>query len=427
MVRPGEANGAGLRFVTGRVSFEVTEEDVRRLAGMIAIAALAVALVPRIAFASSAGCGRRARSIFLRNSCCASSASLRTAVHRSPPPTAIASASLRCAISRCEPRPQNLAATFEREPASLPTFASARAGRFVAADGNGFDLAQSVRASLLRSNLRFAVTPQSDDDATISRADDAARLSATTFTAGEYQPVAPVTLVSSRSGAFSLGGLVQGAPPAVAASSALAFGESAIVPGSAGSSATIPTAVHLGPLKFTTRLESASMAAPSVGLNDNVAGAGANLDVRAGARTLTFGLSSDYERLTRSDSSGLAPAALGDSSSWQLPGTDVPLAVPNYADVSKVSLGAGVAVPVVSGLTLNLDYAADRMFGGYGLPGLANLDTIDNSYGGKLTFQIPHSSSTLSISARQLRYQDGLIPVNTSTETLEDVNFTVKF
>lgn len=169
------------------------------------------------------------------------------------------------------------------------------------------------------------------------------------------------------------------------------------------------------------------MAAPSVGLNDNVTGAGANLDVRAGTRTLTFGLSSDYERLTRSDSSSLAPAALGGSSSWQLPGTDVPLAVPNYADVSKVSLGAGVAVPVVSGLTLNLDYAADRMFGGYGLPGLANLDTIDNSYGGKLTFEIPNSSSTLSISARQLRYQDGLIPVNTSTETLEDVNFTVKF
>ena len=169
------------------------------------------------------------------------------------------------------------------------------------------------------------------------------------------------------------------------------------------------------------------MAAPSVGLNDNAAAAGANIDVRAGARTLTFGVSSDYERVTRNDASGLTPAALGDASTWQLPGAAVPLAVPNYADMSKVSLGAGVAVPVLNGLTLNLDYAADRMFGGYGLPGLANLDTIDNSYGGKLTFEIPHSSSTLSISARQLRYLDGLIPVNTSTQTREDVNFTVKF
>ena len=44
------------------------------------------------------------------------------------------------------------------------------------------------------------------------------------------------------------------------------------------------------------------------------------------------------------------------------------------------------------------------MFGGYGLPGVTNLDAIDNSYGGKLTFEIPHSSSTLSISARQLHY-----------------------
>lgn len=131
--------------------------------------------------------------------------------------------------------------------------------------------------------------------------------------------------------------------------------------------------------------------------------------------------------MTRSDSSGLTPATLGDASSWQLPGAGVPLAVPNYANMSKVSLGAGVAVPVLSGLTLNLDYAADRLFGGYGLPGVSNLDTIDNSYGGKLTFQIPNSSSTLSVSARQLRYLDGLIPVNTSTETREDVNFTVKF
>jgi hypothetical protein len=399
---------------------------VRRLVGMIAIAALAVALAPCIALASPQNAG--ARSFDLR-----SQLMLRVFGESSDGGASLAAAygdrisesPLRDLALRAAPAESS--ATFERQPASSPTFSSARAGRFVAADGSGFDLAQSVRASLLRSNLRFAVTPQSDDDATISRGADAARLSATTFTAGEYQPVAPVTLVSSRSGAFLLGGLIQGAPPAVAASSALAFGESASVPGSAGSSAAIPTAVHLGPVKFTTRLESASMAAPSVGLNDNVTGAGANLDVRAGTRMLTFGLSSDYERLTRSDSSSLAPAALGGSSSWQLPGTDVPLAVPNYADVSKVSLGAGVAVPVVSGLTLNLDYAADRMFGGYGLPGLANLDTIDNSYGGKLTFEIPHSSSTLSISARQLRYQDGLIPVNTSTETLEDVNFTVKF
>ena len=48
-------------------------------------------------------------------------------------------------------------------------------------------------------------------------------------------------------------------------------------------------------------------------------------------------------------------------------------------------------------------------------------------YGGKLTFAIPHSSSSLSISACQYRYQDNIAPANTFHQTREDVNFTVKF
>ncbi len=206
----------------------------------------------------------------------------------------------------------------------------------------------------------------------------------------------------------------------------MAFGSATAPAGAAGSSTLVPAAVHLGPLQFTTRLESASLAAPALSLNDNAYGAGANFDVRAGARKLNVDVSSNYERLTRNDATGLSAPAIG-STSWQLPSADTPLVVPNYANMSKVSVGAAVAVPVVNGLTLNLNYAADRMFGGYGMPGLTNLDATDNSYGGMLTFQIPHSSSTLSISARQLRYEDNLIPANTSTQTREDVNLTVKF
>jgi hypothetical protein len=318
-------------------------------------------------------------------------------------------------------------AALERAGAS-PMFTSARDEHdaVAASGGDSFDLAQAIRSTLLRSNVHFTVAPPAGEDA-LQKTGDAAGAPNATFTSGAYQPVAPVTLVSPQSAAFSLGPLVRGAPPAVAASSALAFGETASLPGSAGTSAALPSSARLGPLKFTTSIESASVTAPSVGLNDSAYGAGANLDVRAGARTLTFGLTSNYERLTRNDSSGLTPTALGDASTWQLPGAGAPLAVPNYADLSKLSVGAGVAVPVVHGLTLNLDYAADRMFGGYGLPGLSNLDSFDNSYGGKLTFQIPNTSSTLSISARQLRYLDSLIPANTSTETREDVNLTVKF
>jgi hypothetical protein len=68
-----------------------------------------------------------------------------------------------------------------------------------------------------------------------------------------------------------------------------------------------------------------------------------------------------------------------------------------------------------------------HLYGGYGLPGLVNLDAINNTYGGKLTFNVPDASKTLSISAYQDRFTDSLLPLNGSTQTREDVNFTVKF
>jgi len=288
---------------------------------------------------------------------------------------------------------------------------------------SAFGLGQAARNRLLETD-HFAAPDQTAADGA-SAAPDASRISlAQTFTAGQYEPVAPVTPVSPQSVAFSFSPITPGTPSGLTQRLALAFGGSTAVPGAAGSAALAPAAVHLGPVQFTTRLESASLAAPSLSMNDNAYGAGANFNVRAGARNLNVDLSSNYERLTRNDASG--SSAVG-TSSWQLPDASAPLLVPNYADMSKVSVGAAVAVPVVSGLTLNLNYAADRMFGGYGMPGLSNLDATDNAYGGQLTFQIPHSSSTLSISAHQLRYQDNLIPANTSTQTREDVNFTVKF
>jgi hypothetical protein len=52
---------------------------------------------------------------------------------------------------------------------------------------------------------------------------------------------------------------------------------------------------------------------------------------------------------------------------------------------------------------------------------------VNNSYGGKLTFDIPDASKTLSISAYQERFSDSVLPISGSTQTHEDVNFTVKF
>ena len=188
-----------------------------------------------------------------------------------------------------------------------------------------------------------------------------------------------------------------------------------------------PSAPQIGAVRFEGHAAGDQGEMPQLALHDATYGAGANFDVPAGRRSVNVNLSSEYEQVGRHDFDSFSVSPLDSASSWQLPGGSAPLVVPNYTDLNRLSLGAGVSVPVVRGLTLNLNYDAQRLYGGYGLPGLVNLDTVSNTYGGKLTFSIPQISSSLSIGAYQDRFQDSILPINGETQTREDVNFTVKF
>jgi hypothetical protein len=191
----------------------------------------------------------------------------------------------------------------------------------------------------------------------------------------------------------------------------------------AHSSDFFPATAQIG----TVRFEAESPVAQPLQLDSRGAfsGAGASFDLRAGKRNVDVNLSSDYEHIGPGGANAFTAPALG--SSWQLPGVGEPFVVPAYADLNRLSLGAGLSVPVIRGLTLNLNYGAERLYGGYGFPGLMNLDTMNNSYGGGLTFDIPRTSSSLSIAAYQDRFGESILPINGSTQTREDVNFTVKF
>jgi len=247
-----------------------------------------------------------------------------------------------------------------------------------------------------------------------ARLDAATFVSPTTLFTAAYQPVAPAPSISPEPGTLAFGA------PVAAPSGALT-----IAP--ADSTLVHPAATQLGAVHFESHDEGASQATtPQLSLRDTSYDAGANFDVRAGKRSLNVNLSSEYEQLAHGDSEGFSSLPLSSAGSWQIPG-GMPLAVSNNSDLNRFSVGAGVAVPVVRGLTLNLNYDAQRLYGGYGLPGLMNLDTINNSYGGKLTFNLPDRASSLSISAYQNRFQDSLLQINGSTQTREDVNFTVKF
>lgn len=183
--------------------------------------------------------------------------------------------------------------------------------------------------------------------------------------------------------------------------------------------------LRVGPVQFRGGIGGSSSQAPQVQLNENDANAAADFAIRAGNRDVNLNLSSTFQQVTRNDANAFSAPVL--NSSWQLPGSDAPFAIPSYANVNRVYVGANVAVPVRSNLTLNLNYGAQRFYGGYGLPGATNLDTTGNTYGGGLTFAIPHSSGLLSISATQYHYQDNVLQSNATTQTNANVNFTVKF
>jgi hypothetical protein len=203
-----------------------------------------------------------------------------------------------------------------------------------------------------------------------------------------------------------------------------------------GTLAFAPTETHLADflpgapqgagVTLETNPQDTSVLSPQLSLRDPTYDAGTSFDVRAGKRNLNVNLSSEYEQAAGNNLNSFSLGA-PNAASFQLPGGSAPPVIPNASDVNRLSLGAGVSVPVVRGLTLNLNYDAQRLYGGYSLPGFVNLDTISNTYGGKLTFTIPRISSSLSIGAYQDRFQDSVLPIAGETQTREDVNFTVKF
>jgi hypothetical protein len=188
--------------------------------------------------------------------------------------------------------------------------------------------------------------------------------------------------------------------------------------------ATINVPVRVGPVNFQGRVEGGESLASDTPLHSNTYGAGANFNVKAGRRALNVDVASRFEHLTRNDS--LLSQSFDGASTWEFSSGNLPVLVPAFADVSKYTISAGVALPVTRRLTAGVQYGTQHLLGGYGAPGLNNLDARNDVYGAKLTYQLPHSTA-ITFSAKQYHYQDNLIPANTFLETREDVNLTVKF
>ncbi len=180
--------------------------------------------------------------------------------------------------------------------------------------------------------------------------------------------------------------------------------------------------MRLGKVQFAPHAEAGESNALQSNTTNGAVGAGATLNVRAGARNLGLDLSSALEHVTLTAPQFSATSAAAPS----LSGAQLPMFVPAYADVSAQTISTGVTVPVTRKLTASLQYDTQHLLGAYGVPGAANLDANNTIYGAQLTYNLK-GWSAISLSTRQYHFQDNLLPSNALTQINTNVNFTIKF
>jgi hypothetical protein len=119
--------------------------------------------------------------------------------------------------------------------------------------------------------------------------------------------------------------------------------------------------------------------------------------------------------------SGTAPDLTAPS--FNAPGDELP----NLALNDRAALSGNLAMPQLHRVTLNVNDDTQHPYGNDAMVGVPNLGPTPNLYAGKLTYQIPSLSSTLSVSAYQERLGQNVLPPTAYTNNGGDVNFTVKF
>ncbi|HUA08697.1 MAG TPA: hypothetical protein VMA98_05430 [Candidatus Acidoferrales bacterium] len=188
-------------------------------------------------------------------------------------------------------------------------------------------------------------------------------------------------------------------------------------------STSVNLPLQVGRVRFSPHAEAGTLASSTNNFTSGALGAGATLNLRAGKRNLGVDLSSGLEHLTLTAPQFSANGASAPS----LSADNLPVFVPAYADVSAHTISTGVTVPVTRSLTANVQYDTQHLLGAYGVPGISNLDANNTIYGAQLTFRLPNTSSAISLSTHQYRFQDNLMPSNALTTFNTNLNFTIKF
>ena len=160
--------------------------------------------------------------------------------------------------------------------------------------------------------------------------------------------------------------------------------------------------------------------------------AGTAFNVRAGNTQLDLQVSGSVGHLSARDpalfqytpldpDTQLVPPVAGSPADSSL------LYYPGLTDVVRHGVNARLAVPVSHAVTIGLQYDRSHYQGNYGDLLTPGFDARKDTYLGNVTYQLPNSSSLITLSARQYRFQNSSAPNFNLTQTRADLDFTVKF
>lgn len=160
--------------------------------------------------------------------------------------------------------------------------------------------------------------------------------------------------------------------------------------------------------------------------------AGTAFNVRAGNTHLNLQVSGTLGQVSTRDGAlfqytPIDPDTTLDPAAAASPADSSLIYYPGLNDVVRHGLNARLAVPVSNGVTIGLQYDRAHFQGNYGALLAPGFDATKNTYLGNVTYQLPNSSSLITLSAGQYRYQDSAAPNFNLTQTRADLNFTVKF
>jgi hypothetical protein len=165
--------------------------------------------------------------------------------------------------------------------------------------------------------------------------------------------------------------------------------------------------------------------------------AGSTFSVPVFGTTASFNLSGTYETLVRADERAFAytpfnPAtqtvdATALAAAEAAFGGSLVSYYPNYVNVRHIVIAANASFPLTKDVNLTGSYSTQRFGGAYGTTLTQNISERKNYYTGGLTYNIPHTNSSLSFLERHYQYNDAVVQNFNFVQNRQDINFTVRF